>query len=87
MVAAYGVLANHGRLNEPTVIDYVQDRHGMVIYRADKRNCDACNMAEWDGQPMPRLGPAGEQVMDARTAFQIMHIHRVIIGQIHFDRV
>lgn len=81
MVAAYGVLANHGRLNEPTVIDYVQDRRGKVIYRADKRNCDACNMAQWDGQPMPRLGPAGEQVMDARTAFQIMHMLRGVVDR------
>lgn len=79
MVAAYSVLANHGRLNEPTVIDYVQDRRGKVIFRADKRKCDGCNMPKWDGQPMPRLGPAGKQVMDPRTAFQIMHmLHGVV---------
>ena len=81
MVAAYSVLANHGRLNEPTVIDYVQDRRGKVIYRADKRSCDGCNMPKWDGQPMPRLGPSGEQVMDARTAFQIMHMLRGVIDR------
>ncbi len=81
MVAAYGVLANHGRLNEPTVIDYVQDRRGKVIYRADKRSCDGCNMAQWDGQPMPRLGASGEQVMDARTAFQIMHMLRGVVDR------
>lgn len=74
MVAAYGALANHGRLNEPTVIDYVQDRHGKVIWRADNRPCNGCNMAQYDGSPMPRLGIKGEQAMDARTAFQTMHM-------------
>ena len=74
MVNAYATLANHGRLNEPTVIDYVQDRDGKVIWRADKRDCNGCNMEEWDGSSMPRLRPRGRQVMDARTAFQVVHM-------------
>jgi len=74
MVNAYSALANHGRQFAPTVIDYVQDRHGKVIWRADKRACSGCNMAEWDGQPMPRLKPGGKQVMDPRTAYQVLHM-------------
>ena len=74
MVNAYAALANHGRLNTPTVIDYVQDRRGKVIWRADKRRCDGCNMAQWDGQPMPRFGITGKQVLDPRTAFQVVHM-------------
>jgi penicillin-binding protein 1A len=74
MVNAYSALANHGRMNEPTVIDYVQDRHGKVIWRADKRRCEGCNMPQWDGQPMPRFGLKGEQVLDQRTAFQVIHM-------------
>lgn len=74
MVAAYATLANHGRYNEPSVIDYVQDRRGKVIWRADRRNCRDCNMAQWDGSAMPRPGMMGNQVMDARTAFQTMHM-------------
>lgn len=74
MVNAYAGLANHGRLHRPTVIDYVQDRRGKVIFRADRRKCENCNMAEWDGSPMPRLGQMGEQVMDPRTAFQVVHM-------------
>lgn len=74
MVNAYSALANHGRQFEPTLIDYVQDRRGKVIWRADKRECDGCNMAEWDGQPMPRINGGGKQVMDARTAFQVLHM-------------
>lgn len=74
MVNAYSALANHGRQHEPTLIDYVQDRRGKVIWKADKRDCTGCNMAEWDGQPMPRIKPDGKQVMDARTAFQVLHM-------------
>ena len=81
MVAAYAALANHGRLNQPSVIDFVQDRRGKVLWRADKRVCRGCNMAKWDGKPMPRLGMRGEQAMDARTAFQVMHMLRGAVSR------
>jgi len=74
MVNAYAALANHGRLHTPTVIDFVQDRHGKVIWRADNRKCDGCNMPQWDGQPMPRLGKMGKEVLDPRTAYQVIHM-------------
>lgn len=74
MVNAYSALANHGRLNNPTVIDYVQDRRGKVIWRADKRECNGCNMPEWNGRAMPRMKPIGRQVMDPRTAYQTVHM-------------
>ena len=81
MVAAYGALANHGRLNPPTVIDFVQDRRGKVLWRADNRDCRGCNMPKWDGQPMPRFGVKGAQAMDARTAFQVMHMLRGAVSR------
>jgi penicillin-binding protein 1A len=79
MVNAYAALANHGRQNNPTLIDYVQDRHGNVIWRADTRDCTGCNMPEWDGKPMPRLGLSGKQVMDPRTAYQVLHMLRGVV--------
>jgi len=81
MVAAYSALANHGRLNPPTVIDYVQDRRGKLLWRADNRDCRGCNMARWDGQPMPRFGVRGAQAMDARTAFQVMNMLRGAVSR------
>lgn len=74
MVNAYSALANHGRMNKPTLVDYVQDRRGKVIWRADNRDCTGCNMAEWDGTAMPRFGLTGVQAMDARTAYQTVHM-------------
>ncbi len=76
---AYSMLANHGRELKPTVIDFVQDRHGKVIFRADKRVCENCNMRDWDGQPMPRPRPAGKQLMDPMTAYQMIDIMQGVI--------
>jgi len=74
MVNAYSALANHGVQYAQSMIDYVQDRSGKVIWRADSRQCLGCNMAEYDGKPMPRLAQRGKQVLDARTAYQVVHM-------------
>ena len=80
MVAAYTALVNWGRKHgEGTVIDYIQDRRGKVIWRADRRQCTGCNMAKWDGRAMPRLGVSGQQVMDPRTAFQVVHMLQGVV--------
>ncbi|MBD3728530.1 MAG: transglycosylase domain-containing protein [Sphingomonadales bacterium] len=79
MVNAYSALADNGRLHKPTLIDYVQDRRGKVIWRADTRPCTGCNMPEWDGSPMPRLGASGVQAMDPRTAFQVVHMLQGVV--------
>jgi penicillin-binding protein 1A len=81
MVTAFSTLANHGRRNAPTVIDYVQDRRGKVLWRADTRDCLGCRMAKWDGKAMPRFGLKGTQAMDARTAFQVMHMLRGAVSR------
>jgi penicillin-binding protein 1A len=73
---AYAILANHGREVKPTLIDYVQDRTGKVIFRSDRR-CEFmgnCKAADWDGGAMPRPPSRDRQVMDAMAAFQMVHI-------------
>lgn len=79
MVNAYSILVNQGRDLTPTVIDYVQDRKGKVIFRADSRACTGCNMDEYDGSPMPRLKPVGKQAMDAMTSFQMVHMLQGVV--------
>ena len=79
MVNAYSILANNGRATTPTVIDFVQDRNGKVILRADMRPCERCNIADYDGKPMPRPPSRTKQVMDAMTAFQMVHITEGVI--------
>ncbi|OWK30548.1 penicillin-binding protein 1A [Sphingomonas mucosissima] len=79
MVNAYGVLANQGRWHAPTLIDFVQDRRGQVIWPENWRACDRCNMPEWDGKPMPRPVRRGRQVLDAMSAYQMVHIAEGVI--------
>jgi penicillin-binding protein 1A len=79
MVNAYSIMANNGRALTPTVVDFVQDRRGKVILRADTRPCERCNMAEYDGKAMPRPPQRTRQVMDPMTAYQIVHITEGVI--------
>ena len=74
MVNAYAAMFNHGVQHRPTLIDYIQDRRGKVIWRADARECTGCNMPEWNGKPMPRFKEVGVQVLDPRTAYQVVHM-------------
>jgi penicillin-binding protein 1A len=74
MTNAFAILANNGKQVRPTLIDYIQDRNGKVIYRADTRPCDGCNAPDWDGKPMPRPPLRTKQLMDPMTAYQMVHI-------------
>jgi penicillin-binding protein 1A len=75
MTNAFSILANHGREVKPTLIDYIQDRNGKVIFRQDQRPCGPrCNSADWDGRPMPRPPLRTKQLMDPMTAYQMVHI-------------
>jgi penicillin-binding protein 1A len=76
MTHAFATFANHGRSVGPTLIDYVQDRTGKVIFRTDERcaRMTSCNMAQWDGRAMPRPPLRGRQVVDPLTAYQVVHM-------------
>ncbi|HWT13861.1 MAG TPA: PBP1A family penicillin-binding protein [Allosphingosinicella sp.] len=71
---AFAIMANQGRALTPTLIDYVQDRRGRVIWRADTRPCEGCNAPDWNGRPMPRPPLRTRQVMDPLTAYQVVHM-------------
>jgi len=79
MVNAYSMLANQGRQVKPSLIDYVQDRHGKVIWRADNRPCEGCNAKDWNGGPMPRPRQRSAQVLDPMTAYQMVHIMEGVV--------
>jgi penicillin-binding protein 1A len=73
---AYAILANQGREVKSTLIDYVQDRHGKVIYRTDNR-CqvmDDCNAADWNGRAMPRPPLRARQLIEPQAAYQMVHV-------------
>ena len=78
---SYAVLANQGREVRPSIIDYVQDRNGKVIYRTDRR-CEVmegCNRTDWDGRSMPRPPSRNKQLLDPQAAYQMVHIMEGVI--------
>ena len=76
---AYAMLANQGRALKPTLIDYIQDRRGKVIWKADTRPCEGCNASDYDGKPMPRPRARSKQAIDAMSAYQTVHIMEGVI--------
>ena len=79
MVNAYATFENGGRGKTPSVIDFVQDRHGKVILPDAWRACDGCNAPDWNGKSMPRPVSHLRQVVDAMTAYQVVHITEGVI--------
>jgi penicillin-binding protein 1A len=70
MAGAYSSFVNGGKKVEPHLIELVQDREGKTIYRHDRRDCIRCGSG-FTGDESPRIAPAGGQVMDPITAYQI----------------
>ena len=79
MVNAYSTLENNGRGRPPTLIDYVQDRRGKVIWPENWRACDRCNAPDWNGKPMPRPVIRQKQIVEPMSAFQMVHIAEGVI--------
>jgi penicillin-binding protein 1A len=73
LVNAYSILVNGGKEITPVLFDLVQDRTGRPIFQADTRRCDDCR-APWKGQAMPKPVDTRRQLIDARTAFQVVHM-------------
>jgi penicillin-binding protein 1A len=58
----------------------VQDRNGDTIWRHDARKCEGCNTPDWrPGQEEPLLADPRAQVLDARTAYQIVSILQGVV--------
>jgi penicillin-binding protein 1A len=79
MVNAYTILASQGRALKPSLIDFVQDRHGKVILPENWRACEGCNARDWNGGPMPRPVIRMKQAVDPLTAYQMIHITEGVV--------
>lgn len=72
ITAGYSTFVNGGKRVTPFLIDRVQDKSGATIYVSDKRACPDCNGVAWNGQAEPQLSDDREQIMDPRTAYQLV---------------
>lgn len=75
MVTAYAEMVNGGRKVTPTLLDSIQDKTGRIIYRHDNRPCAGCQNVSWrPNLTVPGLPDTRESIIDARTAYQMVHI-------------
>jgi len=78
LTTGYAEFVNGGKKITPTLIDRVQDRNGRDIYRHDARNCEGCD-GPWHGQAEPLLPDTREQIIDPRTAYQIVSLLQGVV--------
>jgi penicillin-binding protein 1A len=79
LTAAYAMLVNGGKRITPTLIDRIQDRNGVTIYRADKRSCDGCKEVTWTDEPPPDLPDNRPEIANPASAYQIVSILQGVI--------
>ncbi len=72
LTTGYSEFVNGGKKISASLIDRIQDRNGVTIWHHDGRVCEGCNNANWRGQPEPLLADPREQIIDPRTAYQIV---------------
>src|SRR5260221_464915 len=70
--AAYAMLDNGGKKITPTLIDRIQDRNGITIFRADQRPCKQCSNVPYQGQAVPEIPDTPEQIADPASTFQLV---------------
>jgi penicillin-binding protein 1A len=79
LTTAYAMFVNGGKRIEPVFIDRVQDRYGETILKRDMRPCIECDAEDWHGQSEPFIPDQREQVIDPRTAYQMVSILEGVI--------
>lgn len=71
LTSAYAMIANGGRRIVPTLIDYIQDRNGKVVFKADNRGNLMYQNADLKNAP-PKLLDVREQLSDPASTYQLI---------------
>jgi penicillin-binding protein 1A len=79
MTTGYSEFVNGGKKITPSLVDRIQNRNGITIWRHDQRPCDGCNNSNWSGQAEPLLADTREQIIDPRTAYQIVSLLQGVV--------
>ncbi len=79
VTTGYAQFVNGGRKLMPTLVTRVQDRHGKTVYRFDNRECPECNDKDWKSQEEPLLPEFRPQVLDPRTAYQVVSLMEGVV--------
>ncbi len=72
---AYGMLVNGGKRIIPTLIDRIQDRNGITVFKHDTRECPHCMALNWTGDEIiPQIADNRESVTSPESAYQMVSI-------------
>ncbi len=74
MVTAYGAFVNGGREITPNLIDRIQDRDGVTIYKHDMRPCPNCIGDDSDPFKKPEIIDERAQIQDPVSAYQMVNV-------------
>ena len=71
---AYGMIINGGKKITPTLIDRIQDRRGVTIFKHDKRNCKNCNGKNTNSKNIPLVAvkDTRKKVISSSSAYQMV---------------
>jgi len=79
LTTGYSEFVNGGKKVSASLVDRIQDRNGKTIWNHDGRVCDGCNVANWKNQSEPLLADPREQIIDPRTAYQIVSLLQGVV--------
>ena len=81
LTAAYSTMINGGYKITPSMIEKIQDRDGLTIYRRDKRECLSCIIKENEGIFFPTLNEEKERLIEEATAYQISYLLQGVVDR------
>jgi penicillin-binding protein 1A len=79
LTTGYSEFVNGGKKISASLVDRIQDRTGKTIWRHDQRVCEGCDVKQWRGQPEPLLADPRAQLIDPRTAYQIVSMLQGVV--------
>lgn len=72
---AYGMIVNGGKQITPTMIDRIQNRDGVTVFKHDTRDCPNCLAFQWTGDEMvPEIADNREAVTSEQSAYQVVSL-------------
>ena len=71
---AYGMIVNGGKKITPTLIDRVQNRRGITIFRHDQRDCEKCSGDISDAFNIPSIAvkDSRKKIISSSSAYQMV---------------
>jgi penicillin-binding protein 1A len=69
LTTAYAMLANGGKRITPTMVEYIQDKHGRVIYRMDGRKTPTD--VDYTAELPPKLNDIRQQILGEDSIYQL----------------